>query len=154
MDKPFIRGTTKTWKTLVFCIVWQYHNFSVILEDPPILGVHCDKRWKPSHNEFRVGPRLQQSTYQKRELGGIWIQSDWWALQSTTAKTLKTHILNTECSGLLGFVNWRSSMACVKAQYNSSYASLGHLIMTLVNLKSPIKLKNFIFNFIQFKGKK
>ena len=44
-------------------------------------------------------------------------------------------------------------MACVKAQYNSSYASLGHFIMTLVNLKSPIKRKNFIFNFIQFKGK-
>ena len=96
MDKPFIRGTTKTWKTLVFCIVWQYHNFSVILEDPPISGVHSDKRWKPSHNELRVGPRLQQSTYQKREVGGIWIQSDWWALQSTTAKTLKTYILKKD----------------------------------------------------------
>ena len=36
-------------------------------------------------------------------------------------------------------------MACVKAQYNSSYASLGHFIMTLVNLKSPIKLK---FSFL------
>ena len=32
-------------------------------------------------------------------------------------------------------------------------SSLGHFIMTLVNLKSPIKRKNFIFNFIQFKGK-
>ena len=44
-------------------------------------------------------------------------------------------------------------MASVKAQYNSSYASLGHFIRTLVNLKSPIKLKIFIFNFIQFKGR-
>ena len=44
-------------------------------------------------------------------------------------------------------------MACVKAQYNSSDASLGHFIMTLVNLQSPLILTNFIFNFIQFKGK-
>ena len=79
----------------MFCVVWQYHNFSVILKNPPISGVHSDKRWKQSHNDFRVGPRLQQSTYQKREVGGISIQSDWWALQSTTVKTMKTHILNT-----------------------------------------------------------
>ena len=63
--QTFTKGTTKTWKTLVFCIVWQYHNFSVILKNPPISGVHSDKRWKQSHNDLHAGPRLQQSTYQK-----------------------------------------------------------------------------------------
>ena len=63
------------WKFCNIRYVVFFKTTTIIIIIITIISKKTDKRWKQSHNNSRVGPRLQQSKYIKKKVGGILIPS-------------------------------------------------------------------------------